>query len=76
MPVSARTANRCWAPSTGCCITCTHTDRRPLYDIVSGSNKYYPNVPGRRAHRGYDLASGLGVPQFATIAKELPGPAG
>jgi subtilase family serine protease len=50
--------------------------RRPLYDIVSGSNKYYPNVPGWRAHRGYDLASGLGVPRFATIARELPRPAG
>lgn len=47
-------------------------DRRALYDIVSGSNKYYPDVPGWRAHRGYDLASGLGVPQFAAIRMALP----
>jgi hypothetical protein len=48
--------------------------RRALYDIVSGNNKYYPGIPGWRAHRGYDLASGLGVPQFAVIAKLLPKP--
>ena len=40
-------------------------DRRALYDIVSGNNKYHPNVPRWRAHRGYYRASGLGVPQFA-----------
>ena len=37
-------------------------DRRALYDMVLGNDKY---VSGWRAHRGYDLASGLGVPQFA-----------
>jgi kumamolisin len=47
-------------------------DRRALYDIVSGTNKYYPHVRGWRARRGYDLASGLGVPQFAVIARMLP----
>lgn len=47
-------------------------DRRAVYDVVSGNNKYYPKVPGWRAHRGYDLASGLGVPRFAAIAAALP----
>lgn len=47
-------------------------DRRALYDIVSGNNRYYSSVPGWRAHRGYDLASGLGVPRFARIAGALP----
>jgi kumamolisin len=47
-------------------------DRRALYDIVSGNNKYYPHVRGWRAHRGYDLASGLGVPRFGAIARALP----
>jgi hypothetical protein len=46
-----------------------------VIDIVSGNNKYYPGISGWRAHRGYDLASGLGVPQFAAIAKLLPKPA-
>jgi subtilase family serine protease len=50
------------------------TDPRTFYDIVSGDNRYYPSVPGWRAHRGYDLASGLGVPQFAQLARALPGP--
>jgi len=45
-----------------------------LYDIVSGSNRYDRKVPGHRARRGYDLASGLGVPRFARIALELPPP--
>jgi subtilase family serine protease len=50
------------------------TDPRTLYDIVSGDNRYYPTVPGWRAHRGYDLASGLGVPQFAQLARAIPAP--
>jgi hypothetical protein len=32
-----------------------------LYDIVSGDNQYDRHVPGYHAHRGYDLASGVGV---------------
>jgi subtilase family serine protease len=43
-----------------------------LYDIVSGSNRYDPEVPGYGARRGYDLASGLGVPRFARISAALP----
>jgi kumamolisin len=46
-----------------------------LFDIVSGSNGYYRGVPGWNAKPGYDLASGLGVPQFAQLASALPPPA-
>jgi subtilase family serine protease len=46
-----------------------------LYDIVSGNNRYDRHAPGHRAHRGYDLASGVGVPRFDRIARLLPAPA-
>jgi hypothetical protein len=49
--------------------------RRKLFDIVSGSDRYDPRVPGRTAKPGYDLASGLGVPQFKQLAAALPPPA-
>jgi len=45
-----------------------------IFDVVSGTNSYSPKVRGFRARRGYDLASGLGVPQFAALAAKLPGP--
>jgi len=45
-----------------------------LYDIVSGNNQYDRRVPGYRAHRGYDLASGVGVPRFDRIAALVPAP--
>lgn len=47
-----------------------------IYDIVSGSNGYYRKIPGYTAKPGYDLASGLGVPQFAQLADAIPPPAG
>ena len=47
-----------------------------LYDIVSGTNRYDRHAPGHRARRGYDLASGVGVPRFNRIAGLLPAPAG
>jgi subtilase family serine protease len=46
-----------------------------LFDVISGANGYLAKVPARHAKRGYDLASGLGVPQFALLAAELPPPA-
>jgi hypothetical protein len=46
-----------------------------LWDVVHGNNGFFPKVPARFAKRGYDLASGLGVPQFAQIARLLPSPA-
>ena len=45
-----------------------------FFDIVSGSNGYSRRVPADAARPGYDLASGLGVPQFASIAASLPPP--
>jgi subtilase family serine protease len=43
-----------------------------LFDIVSGSNGYSRRVPAHIARPGYDLASGLGVPQFAQVTAALP----
>jgi kumamolisin len=43
-----------------------------IFDIVSGDNRYTPKVPGHRAKRGYDLASGVGVPRFDRIIRALP----
>jgi kumamolisin len=45
-----------------------------LYDVVSGNNRYDRHAPGHHAQRGYDLASGVGVPRFAQIASLLPAP--
>ena len=45
-----------------------------LYDIVSGNNRYKRRIPGHRARRGYDLASGLGAPRFDRIARLVPPP--
>lgn len=46
-----------------------------MFDVISGANGYLRSVPAHRAKRGYDLASGLGVPQFAALAAQLPPPA-
>jgi hypothetical protein len=46
-----------------------------FWDVVSGANGYLRKVRARHAERGYDLASGLGVPQFARLAAALPAPA-
>ncbi len=46
-----------------------------MFDVISGANGYLRNVPARHATRGYDLASGLGVPQFALLQAQLPPPA-
>ena len=53
------------------------SSQRPtaLWDVIQGNNHYLPSVPGFAAKRGYDLASGVGVPQFATTARDLPAPA-
>jgi kumamolisin len=45
-----------------------------FFDIVSGSNGYSRRVRAFGAHRGYDLASGLGVPQFAALPGFIPPP--
>ncbi len=43
-----------------------------IFDIVSGNNRYTRKVPGHRAKRGYDLASGVGVPRFDRLIRALP----
>ncbi|HEY1716352.1 MAG TPA: hypothetical protein VGG07_25870, partial [Solirubrobacteraceae bacterium] len=48
---------------------------RTIYDVTRGNNGYLKKVPARRATRGYDLASGLGVPDFSRVAAALPPPA-
>jgi kumamolisin len=47
-----------------------------LWDVVRGNNGFFRKVPAHDARRGYDLASGLGVPQFAEIARAMPAAAG
>jgi subtilase family serine protease len=46
-----------------------------LWDVIHGNNSFLRSIPGHHAKRGYDLASGLGVPEFAHLARELPSPA-
>jgi subtilase family serine protease len=47
-----------------------------LWDVIEGNNGYSRKVPARYAKPGYDLASGLGVPQFAQVARLIPSPGG
>ena len=47
-----------------------------LWDVVRGNNGFFRKVPARYADPGYDLASGLGVPQFAQVAQLIPSPGG
>jgi hypothetical protein len=47
---------------------------RALYDVISGNNRYERRVPGHSAHRGYDLATGVGVPRFERILGLVPKP--
>jgi hypothetical protein len=52
--------------------------RRPsvFWDVIRGNNGFFAKVPAHVARRGYDLASGLGVPQFAEIGRVIPVAAG
>ncbi len=69
---SARAAGRPpLGPVNGLLYWLGRRARWALYDIVSGSTGYYRNVPPRRAGRGYDLATGWGVPRFARITAAL-----
>jgi Pro-kumamolisin, activation domain len=62
-------------PADGLFYTLVRAGPGTMFDVVSGANGYLRKVPARRAKRGYDLASGLGVPQFARLAARLPRPA-
>ncbi len=61
-------------PANGLFYTLAPGTPGTLWDVVSGNNTYLPRVPGYRAKPGYDLASGLGVPEFAALAAGLPAP--
>jgi hypothetical protein len=45
-----------------------------FFDVVQGNNGYVRKVRAHYAKPGYDLASGLGVPQFGALAGALPAP--
>jgi kumamolisin len=45
-----------------------------FFDVVKGNNGYFRKVRAHYAKPGYDLASGLGVPQFGRLASALPRP--
>jgi subtilase family serine protease len=62
-------------PVNGLLYWLRRNDPATLFDIVSGTNGYFRGVPGWPAKPGYDLASGVGVPQFARLAGPLPPPA-
>ncbi len=40
-----------------------------FFDVRAGTNELYPQAGGYKARTGYDLASGLGVPNFSTLMK-------
>jgi kumamolisin len=61
-------------PVNGLLYDLRATAPQTFYDVVSGANGYRRRVPARRAHPGYDLASGLGVPRFERLLGALPGP--
>jgi subtilase family serine protease len=62
-------------PTNGLFYELRHHQPASFYDIVRGNNALVPGIPGFSAKPGYDLASGLGVPRFAWIARHLPNPA-
>lgn len=62
-------------PSDGLLYFLRRHQPEALFDIIHGNNALVRGIPGHSAKPGYDLASGLGVPQFARIAREIPSPA-
>jgi kumamolisin len=46
-----------------------------IFDVTEGNNGFLSRVHAFPAKPGYDLASGLGVPNFAQLAAALPPPA-
>lgn len=47
-----------------------------IFDITQGNNEQLPGVKFYSAGPGYDLASGLGVPDYAAVEAALPPPGG
>jgi len=62
-------------PVNGLLYSLARSTPSTIFDLISGSNRYSRKAPAQFAKRGYDLASGLGVPQFAQLAANLPKPA-
>ena len=62
-------------PADGLFYAMARSAPSTFWDVVSGANGYLRKVRAHRAKRGYDLASGLGVPQFGRLAATLPAPA-
>ena len=62
-------------PADGLFYYLARTGPSALWDVVQGNNGFFHKVPAHYAKPGYDLASGLGVPQFAQIAQTIPAPA-
>jgi tripeptidyl-peptidase I len=61
-------------PANGLFYRLARTNRGAFWDVTRGENTYRSGVRGYRAKRGYDLVTGLGVPQFAVLAKAIPAP--
>jgi subtilase family serine protease len=61
-------------PSDGLLYFLRRHQPNALFDIIHGNNALVRGIPGHSAKPGYDLASGLGVPEFASIAREIPSP--
>jgi subtilase family serine protease len=59
-------------PVNGLLYYLRQADPDTFYDVTAGNNQYSRKVPGYRAHPGYDLATGLGVPEAAQIMREIP----
>ena len=49
-------------PADGLFYYLARTQPSTLWDVIHGSNGFYPSIPADYAKRGYDLASGLGRP--------------
>ncbi len=62
-------------PVDGLLYSLERTAPSAIFDIVSGSNGYR-KIPGYSARPGYDLASGVGVPQYALLPALIPPAAG
>jgi subtilase family serine protease len=61
-------------PGNGLFYRLARTSRAAFWDVTRGENTYRHGVRGYRAKRGYDLVTGLGVPQFAALARAIPAP--
>jgi subtilase family serine protease len=61
-------------PANGLFYDLARRDTNSFWDVVQGDNRYLARVRSFQAKRGYDLVTGLGVPQFAALASLLPAP--